>query len=49
MEESGMRTVPQIFLGGVPIGGFDDLAELDASGELDRILAGEQPPTHVNG
>jgi glutaredoxin 3 len=35
---SGRRTVPQIFIGGQPIGGFDELYELEQSGELDRIL-----------
>ena len=36
---SGRRTVPQIFVGDVHIGGYDDLAELDADGELDEMLA----------
>jgi glutaredoxin 3 len=31
--------VPQIFIDGRHIGGFDDLSALDASGELDRLLA----------
>jgi glutaredoxin 3 len=35
---SGRRTVPQIFIDGAPIGGYDDALRLDASGELDRIL-----------
>jgi alkyl hydroperoxide reductase subunit F len=35
---SGRRTVPQIFIDGEPVGGYDDLAELNASGELDRRL-----------
>ncbi len=40
MEKSGgRRTVPQIFIDGRHIGGFDDLSALDASGELDRLLA----------
>ena len=38
-ERSGNRTVPQIFIGDVPIGGFDELYELDKNGELDRMLA----------
>ena len=39
MEQSGgRRTVPQIFIDGRHIGGFDDLSALDASGELDRLL-----------
>ena len=40
MEKSGgRRTVPQIFLDGRHIGGFDELSALDASGELDQLLA----------
>jgi glutaredoxin 3 len=35
---SGRRTVPQIFIDGNPIGGYDDASRLDASGELDRLL-----------
>ena len=31
-------TVPQIFIDGTPIGGYDDARELDATGELDRLL-----------
>jgi glutaredoxin 3 len=36
----GARTVPQIFIGERHVGGFDDLAALDRSGELDRLLKG---------
>ena len=39
MERSGQRTVPQIFINDEPIGGSDELHELDKSGELDRLLA----------
>mgnify|MGYP001813347810 CR=1 FL=1 len=35
MERSGKRTVPQIFIDGEPIGGFEQLTMLDSSGELD--------------
>lgn len=39
MEQlSGRRTVPQIFIDGRPIGGFDELYELEDSGELDGLL-----------
>ena len=38
IERSGRRTVPQIFIDGRHIGGSDDLAALNASGELDRLL-----------
>jgi glutaredoxin 3 len=39
MEKTGRRTVPQIYIGERHVGGFDDLAELDHSGELARLLA----------
>jgi glutaredoxin 3 len=38
VKVSGMRTVPQIFIDGQPIGGSDDLYALDESGELERLL-----------
>jgi glutaredoxin 3 len=40
IEASGRRTVPQIFIGELAIGGFDELYELDQSGELDTLLGG---------
>ncbi|WP_050816835.1 glutaredoxin domain-containing protein [Rickettsiella massiliensis] len=40
MTRSGRRTVPQIFINGQSIGGFDDLSALNASGELDNLLKG---------
>ena len=33
------QTVPQIFIDGVYIGGFDDLAELNHEGKLDELLS----------
>ncbi|MCU0840380.1 MAG: glutaredoxin 3 [Thiobacillaceae bacterium] len=39
MQITGRRTVPQIFIGERHVGGFDDLSELDAGGELDPLLA----------
>jgi glutaredoxin 3 len=36
---SGRRTVPQIFINDQPIGGFDDMWELEQKGELDALLA----------
>ncbi|MCB2055606.1 MAG: glutaredoxin 3 [Geminicoccaceae bacterium] len=36
----GRRTVPQIFVDGRGIGGSDDLAALEARGELDALLGG---------
>jgi glutaredoxin 3 len=37
-ERTGYRTIPQIFIGEDFVGGFSELASLDASGELDRRL-----------
>ncbi len=31
---TGMRTVPQIFVGETPIGGYTDMVDLDRRGEL---------------
>lgn len=38
-KAGGRRTVPQIFIDGKHIGGFDDLAALDKEGKLDILLA----------
>lgn len=35
---SGRRTVPQIFIDDKPLGGYDDIAALDRTGELDKLL-----------
>ena len=44
MERSGgRRTVPQIFIDGRHVGGYDDLSALDKSGELDRLLGSHTP------
>lgn len=37
-RSSGRRTVPQIFIDGRGVGGFDDIAALDRRGELDALL-----------
>jgi len=34
----GRRTVPQIFIDGVGIGGYDDMAALDRAGKLDAMI-----------
>lgn len=39
IAKTGRRTVPQIFIGEVHVGGFDDLVALDKTGKLDRLLA----------
>ena len=36
---TGKRTVPQIFIDKLYIGGFEELREFNLSGELDKILA----------
>ncbi len=39
---NGRRTVPQIFINSVSIGGCDDLYALDAAGKLDMLLKDTQ-------
>jgi glutaredoxin 3 len=34
----GRRTVPQIWIGSVHVGGCDDLFDLERSGKLDALL-----------
>lgn len=36
---NGRRTVPQIFIGPVHVGGSDDLHALEQAGKLDALLA----------
>lgn len=40
IARTGRRTVPQIYIGERHVGGFDDLAELDAADELIPLLGG---------
>lgn len=40
MSRTGRRTVPQIYIGGTHVGGYDDLVALDRAGGLDPLLAG---------
>ena len=47
-ELSGRQTVPQIFIDTQAIGGYDDIAALDASGKLDPML-GLNSPTNKGG
>jgi len=42
-ELSGRTTVPQIFIDSKPVGGYDDIAALDASGKLDTMLGLDKP------
>ena len=41
IQRSERRTVPQIFIDGVHVGGSDDLIEANRSGQLDQLLAGK--------
>jgi len=47
IDATRQRTVPQIFINGVSVGGFDDIASLDRRGVLDQLLA-EGPPGTVS-
>jgi len=38
MQKTGRRTVPQIYIGALHIGGYDDLVALDRAGKLDPLL-----------
>jgi glutaredoxin 3 len=38
MKKTGRRTVPQIYIGEIHVGGFDDLSALDREGKLDPLL-----------
>jgi glutaredoxin 3 len=41
MQKTGRRTVPQIYIGALHVGGYDDLVALDRAGRLDPLLSGE--------
>jgi glutaredoxin 3 len=38
MKKSGRRTVPQIWIGSLHVGGCDDLYALERAGKLDPLL-----------
>jgi glutaredoxin 3 len=38
VEKTGRRTVPQIYINGEHVGGFDDMAALDRAGKLDALI-----------
>jgi len=40
-ERAGRTSVPQIWIGGTHVGGYDDLATLEQDGELDALYARE--------
>jgi glutaredoxin 3 len=39
---SGRHTVPQIFIGDLHIGGYDEMATLDRQGRLESLLGGPE-------
>lgn len=41
-KSQGRKTVPQIFVGEIHVGGCDDLYALDRDGKLDPLLEGAQ-------
>ena len=41
MQKTGRRSVPQIYIGEVHVGGFDELAALDRAGKLEPLLRGQ--------
>ena len=41
VEKTGRRTVPQIYIGAMHVGGFDELAALDEAGRLDALLSAD--------
>ena len=43
MQKTGRRTVPQIYIGALHVGGYDDLVALDRAGGLDPLLAAGEP------
>jgi glutaredoxin 3 len=44
-RSGGRRTVPQIFIGGVHVGGYDDLVAADRNGKLAQLMTalGDEP------
>ena len=41
-QKSGRTSVPQIFIDGQAIGGYDDIAQLNMDGKLDTLLIKEK-------
>jgi thioredoxin reductase (NADPH) len=42
IERSGRQTVPQIWIGDIHVGGFEELAALEKEGRLDELLGSER-------
>ena len=43
MDKTGRRTVPQIYIGELHVGGYDELAALERVGRLDLLLHADGP------
>jgi glutaredoxin 3 len=43
VRANGRMTVPQIFIGAIHVGGYDDLYALDQTGKLDPLLGTSEP------
>jgi glutaredoxin 3 len=41
MTRTGRRTVPQIYIGDLHVGGYEELAELERAGRLEALLRTE--------
>ena len=39
-KTKGARTIPQIFVGEIYVGGYNELKALETAGELDNLLKG---------
>jgi glutaredoxin 3 len=44
---NGRMTVPQIFIGSIHVGGYDDLFALDRAGKLDVLLGRAAPAANL--
>jgi glutaredoxin 3 len=45
---NGRMTVPQIFIGSIHVGGWDDLYALDQTGKLDALLGRDDAAANVD-
>jgi glutaredoxin 3 len=45
MAETKRRTVPQIYIGDLHVGGYDELYALERQKKLDGLLSGEETVT----
>jgi glutaredoxin 3 len=46
---NGRHTFPQIFIGDVHVGGFNELSQWEYSGALDKALRASEAPGALNG